>query len=137
MEEPLLLGPGSATPGWLVELETACFGDSFGPLGDHERVWAFPPAAFVRWAVVPLVAEGQLVRLAVDPGHRREGLARALLNLSEAVLRREGITILYLEVRVSNAGARTLYEREGWTFQGIRKAYYRNGEDAALYKKDL
>jgi len=42
-----------------------------------------------------------------------------------------------LEVGVSNAAARRLYEAAGWRESGLRKGYYRDGEDAALYAKRL
>lgn len=69
--------------------------------------------------------------IAVDPDHRRGGVASALL---EGVLGRAGDDANYtLEVRVSNAGAIALYERYGFRGVGRRPRYYAdNGEDAII-----
>jgi ribosomal-protein-alanine N-acetyltransferase len=69
--------------------------------------------------------------IAVDPDHRREGVAAGLL---EAVIARAGVDANYtLEVRVSNHGAIALYERHGFRGVGTRPRYYAdNGEDAII-----
>lgn len=134
MSRVLHLGPGAKVPGWVETLEQACFGEPWGPLGEGEHIWAMNPGAFTRWRIIPAVEEGELLRLGVARDLRRQGLGRALLRHCQAQLAQYGITVLLLEVRVSNLPARALYESEGWVFQGLRKAYYRNGEDAALYR---
>lgn len=137
MSVPLHLAPGSGLPGWIEELERACFDSVWGELEDCDHLWALPPSAFARWRVIPVIQEAELIRIAVDPSRRRAGLGRALLRHSEAMLLRLGIQTLFLEVRVSNLAAQTLYEAEGWHRTGLRPAYYRDGEDAALYRRDL
>lgn len=137
MIQGLHLGPGSALPEWLELLETATFGDSWGELADHERLWAEPGAGFARWAVVPAAGEAELLRLAVAPEARRTGQGRALLRSSVRDLQALGIQRLHLEVRVSNFAARALYEAEGWRLTGQRPRYYRDGEDAVLYTMNL
>ncbi|MDE3132059.1 MAG: ribosomal protein S18-alanine N-acetyltransferase [Acidobacteriota bacterium] len=69
--------------------------------------------------------------IAVDPGHRRAGVASALLA---GLIERAGADANYtLEVRVSNAGAIALYERHGFRGVGTRPRYYAdNGEDAII-----
>jgi len=69
--------------------------------------------------------------IAVDPEHRRAGVASALL---EGMIERAGEDANYtLEVRVSNAGAIALYERYGFHGVGRRPRYYAdNGEDAII-----
>ncbi len=130
------LGPGSQAPGWIEELDRLTFGESWGPLDDTEHLWS-SPGAFARWRVVEPAQEAELLRIAVDPARRRAGEGRALLRHCQARLAAMGIATLHLEVRVSNAPARALYEKEGWVARGIRKAYYRDGEDAALYVLEL
>jgi len=73
-----------------------------------------------------------LMNIAVDPDHRREGLATALLT--ELVHRVGGADArITLEVRESNQGAIDLYERFGFLAAGIRRRYYQdNGEDALI-----
>jgi ribosomal-protein-alanine N-acetyltransferase len=73
-----------------------------------------------------------LMNIAVDPGHRREGLATALLT--ELVHRVGGEAArVTLEVRESNHGAIDLYERFGFLAAGLRRRYYQdNGEDALI-----
>jgi ribosomal-protein-alanine N-acetyltransferase len=73
-----------------------------------------------------------LMNIAVDPDHRREGLATALLT--ELVHRVGGEEArLTLEVRESNHGAIDLYARFGFLAAGIRRRYYQdNGEDALI-----
>lgn len=71
-----------------------------------------------------------LMNIAVDPAHRREGLATALLT---ELLHRVGgdASRVTLEVRESNQGAIDLYERFGFRAAGLRRRYYQdNGEDA-------
>lgn len=131
------LAPGESLPPWLRALDAAVFGDAWTDPAAQEAVWMVEGAAFARWSVLRLAGEAELLRLAVDPARRGEGLARALLAAAEAELGPLGIRDLHLEVRVSNAAARGLYEACGWAPSGLRKAYYRDGEDAALYGKRL
>jgi ribosomal-protein-alanine N-acetyltransferase len=73
-----------------------------------------------------------LMNIAVDPDHRRQGLATALLT--ELVHRVGGDDArITLEVRQSNHGAIDLYERFGFLSAGMRRRYYQdNGEDALI-----
>ena len=71
-----------------------------------------------------------IMNVAVDPDHRRAGLATALLNrLLERV--DDDDARYTLEVRRSNDSALELYEKFGFKIAGIRRRYYQdNGEDA-------
>jgi ribosomal-protein-alanine N-acetyltransferase len=78
-----------------------------------------------------------VMNVAVAPEHRRQGIASMLLGrlfeLTGADDRR-GYT---LEVRVSNAGAISLYERLGFESRGVRRGYYTdNREDALIMWRD-
>ncbi len=131
------LGPGSELPIWVEDLDRKCFGEPWGRLADHEQAWSFQKQAFAMWSLNTVVAEAELLRIAVASDLRGHGLGRALLGACELELSRMDILKLLLEVRVSNIAARALYETCGWKQDGRRKAYYKNGEDAALYHKTL
>ena len=128
---------GEPLPAWLRALDAAVFGEAWTDPAPQEAVWMIEGAAFARWSVLRLAGEAELLRIAVDPARRGEGLAKALLGAAEAELAALGIQELHLEVRVSNAAARRLYEAGGWRETALRKGYYRDGEDAALYAKRL
>lgn len=129
------LGPGSRVPAWVEAIDRACFHEAWGPLDECEHIWAIHPFGFARWRIIPEVGEAELLRIGVAEAMRRGGQGRRLLRLSQAQLARCGVEVLHLEVRVSNAAARTLYESEGWVYRGLRKGYYRDGESAALYSR--
>jgi [ribosomal protein S18]-alanine N-acetyltransferase len=87
--------------------------------------------------------ESELLSLAIHPLFQKRGLGTALLAdvLREAAA--VGAVKMLLEVRSSNTAARTLYERQGFTEDGVRRGYYaspREGaprEDAVLYSLEL
>lgn len=132
----LHLGPGSALPLWVEALDRAAFGEAWTALDDDEQLWGFQGLAFARWRVVPAIREAELLRIAVLPEARGQGLGRDLLRACQDHLGREDIHTLHLEVRVSNAPARKLYQALGWKETGLRPKYYRDGEDAVLYRFD-
>jgi ribosomal-protein-alanine N-acetyltransferase len=71
-----------------------------------------------------------IMNVAVDPDHRRQGLATALLNRLLQRVDDEDARFT-LEVRRSNDSALELYERFGFKIAGVRRRYYQdNGEDA-------
>ena len=75
--------------------------------------------------------EADLRNIAVSPGHRRRGLARALLAAACHRLRQAGTKRLFLEVRVSNEAALSLYHSLGFDFHSRRKNYYRDPDEDA------
>ena len=78
-----------------------------------------------------------VMNVAVTAEYRRRGIARALLERLFEVTsadERRGYT---LEVRVSNVGAISLYERFGFRPKGVRRGYYTdNREDALIMWRD-
>ncbi|MCK6538803.1 MAG: ribosomal protein S18-alanine N-acetyltransferase [Anaerolineales bacterium] len=80
-----------------------------------------------------LVDEAHIATLATHPDHRRQGIARKLLEHALRYMSREGAISSFLEVRESNAAAREMYRKFGYEETGRRKRYYKDtGEDAIL-----
>jgi ribosomal-protein-alanine N-acetyltransferase len=85
-----------------------------------------------------LAPEWELENIVVAPAARRQGLGKRLLDALLAAARETNSTTVFLEVRESNAAARSLYEKAGFEQTGRRKAYYTNPvEDALLYRLTL
>ena len=79
--------------------------------------------------------EGQITNIATHPDFRRRGLARAVVGALAKYARENGITSIFLEVRESNAAARSLYKQCGFEEIGSRKRFYRAPvEDAVLMR---
>jgi len=78
-----------------------------------------------------------VMNVAVDSGHRRLGIASAMLSRLFEVTRDDAERGYTLEVRVSNLGAIGLYESFGFKSHGVRRGYYTdNREDALIMWKD-
>ena len=76
--------------------------------------------------------EADLVSIAVDERSRRQGLGAQLMEHMLDWCKKNGIVRLMLEVRMSNAPARAMYERFGFAEDGIRRGYYQNPREDAL-----
>jgi [ribosomal protein S18]-alanine N-acetyltransferase len=76
--------------------------------------------------------------LFVEQAHRRQGIGGALIGACMVWGRTAGASTIRLEVRASNAAARALYQRHGFSAAGIRRAYYSAPlEDALLLQAPL
>jgi [ribosomal protein S18]-alanine N-acetyltransferase len=76
--------------------------------------------------------EAEILDVAVCDSLRCRGVGRTLVESAFARCRAGGIALLFLEVRVGNLAAISLYRRLGFRESGRRKGYYGNGEDAML-----
>lgn len=77
-------------------------------------------------------SEAELLKVAVGPQWRRQGIAEALLQeLCNQFRVRNGERI-FLEVRSQNFPALQLYTKLGWMEVGQRKGYYKEPADDAL-----
>ena len=81
------------------------------------------------WLVVD---ELHITVVAVDPGQRRLGLGRQVLGDLLQRARAEGARHATLEVAAVNTAAVALYAQMGFAQAGVRRAYYRNGDDALI-----
>ncbi|HET7196448.1 MAG TPA: ribosomal protein S18-alanine N-acetyltransferase [Nocardioides sp.] len=89
-------------------------------------------------AVVSVVADiSELQRIAVDPFHRRDGLATQLLDGVVALARDEGAGRLLLEVREDNHGALAFYAARGFVEIDRRPRYYRDGGTAVVMRRGV
>jgi ribosomal-protein-alanine N-acetyltransferase len=91
------------------------------------------------WGGVLVAADAaEILTVGVVPAARRQGLARRMLAALYAEARRRGAVEMFLEVRVDNAAAITLYEREGFVEVGRRPGYYDRGRvDAVVMRRVL
>lgn len=82
------------------------------------------------------VDELHLLNLSVAPAVQGRGHARCMLDDLRSLARGHRAAQLWLEVRLSNARARELYERYGFRNVGLRRGYYpargRRREDAVV-----
>lgn len=82
------------------------------------------------WLVID---EAHITTLAVDPEHRRQGIARRLLKDMLFEAKKRGAVCATLEVRAGNSAASSLYESLGFERRAVRPKYYPdNREDAAI-----
>ena len=68
--------------------------------------------------------EGEITNVAVDPMYRRNGIGEKLMSAILAEGKEAGIALVILEVRVSNEPAIQLYEKFGFSIQGVRRGFY-------------
>lgn len=76
--------------------------------------------------------EVQITNVAVDPSFRGRGVAHLLLARLITDMKERGMSVVFLEVRVSNLAAIKLYESFDFAYSGYRKQFYENNEDAHL-----
>ncbi len=127
-----------------ASLEGACMGtDAWNArmLADEldrtDRVWwmATRGGKLAGYAGALVVdGDAQILKVCTSPDARRSGVATALLGRALEDARNLGAKTCSLEVRESNAGARTFYETCGMTFSGMRPGYYSDRESAAIYE---
>lgn len=67
----------------------------------------------------------ELAGLAVDPDHRRRGVARRLVDATVAEAARRGARKLMLRVLGTNHAARPLYESCGFVVEGVLRDEFR------------
>jgi [ribosomal protein S18]-alanine N-acetyltransferase len=114
---------------FLQELEVECarsvVAETNGRIAGYVLFWLLPD-------------EIDIHNIAVHREYRRRGLGRLLLNQVVARAKRRQSLRVTLEVRISNIGARKLYEASGFVISGIRRGYYSdNGEDALAMELNL
>ncbi len=126
----------------LVELERACLPDfwrknTLQNLINEARYlilivedWGY----LIGWSAAGVA---EIERVGVLPARRGDGWGAALVNQSVAAFANRNAREVWLEVRESNAAARALYAKCGFDESGRRRAYYDDGEDALLMKREL
>lgn len=118
------------TPDDLARLHAAAFaGERPWAAGEFAGLLAAPGALLLGDARAFLLArvtldEAEVLTLATHPVHRRQGLARSLLDAFHEEATRRGASRAILDVAEDNAAARGLYERAGYAEAGRRPAYY-------------
>lgn len=68
--------------------------------------------------------EGQITNIAIKSSYRRQGYGTMLTRKLIKELFTLGMQEIFLEVRISNIPAISLYRRLGFTVKGVRKSYY-------------
>lgn len=125
----------------IAQLEAQCFSDPWSEksiaseLENPLSLWLVAEENGQVYGYVgsqTVLDESDMMNVAVDPRFRRQGIARALIEVLIAELAKMGSRCLRLEVRVSNESARALYARMGFQQLGLRKNYYHNPKEDAL-----
>lgn len=82
-----------------------------------------------------LVRKGHVVSIAVLPENRRKGVAQALINRALEGMQYYKAKQCFLEVRVTNEAAVSLYKKLGFEITRTINGYYSDGEDAYVMTK--
>jgi ribosomal-protein-alanine N-acetyltransferase len=86
------------------------------------------------------LGECHILNLCISPTHQRRGHGYHLLTYALVWAKEQGASVVYLEVRRSNAQAIALYRKMNFKQIGERKDYYpmpKGREDALIFARDL
>jgi ribosomal-protein-alanine N-acetyltransferase len=99
---------------------------------------AFLSGRLVGYLIVSRYVDAwHIMNVAVEPDHRRSGVARELVEDLLARTAHDQQRGYTLEVRPSNKEAISLYEQLGFRHRGVRRGYYTdNREDALIMWRD-
>lgn len=81
--------------------------------------------------------EVQITNIAVAKDKRGSGIASKILSRIINDMVQKDMSLIFLEVRISNTPARKLYESAGFVYTGKRNSFYDDNEDALLMTKFL
>lgn len=84
-----------------------------------------------------LARKGHIVSIAVRGQHRGKGVGTMLMRSSQEAMVAKAVTETYLEVRVTNSEAISLYQRLGYRVTSRLEAYYKDGEAALVMAAPL
>ncbi len=84
-----------------------------------------------------LMKKGHIVSVAVLPQYRHKGVGEALVNEAMKGMQLYNAKQCFLEVRVTNMPAISLYKKLGFQISRTIKGYYADGEDAYLMSREL
>ena len=84
-----------------------------------------------------LARKGHIVSIAVKDQHRGKGVGTLLVKASQDAMVKKDASESYLEVRVTNDEAVSLYQRLGYTVTSRLEAYYKDGEAALVMATKL
>lgn len=131
--------------GMVAELEKECFGEDAWSenllrqeIGQPDKYYflLFSDKKLVAYGgFLQVIDEADIMNIAVSEEYRRQGYATRVLREIFFKAKELGIKRITLEVRESNEAARSLYEKNGFVFSGIRRNYYRNKENCCIYWK--
>ena len=83
------------------------------------------------------IKKGHIVSIAVMPQHRGKGIGQALVTKAMDGMRLYNAKQCFLEVRVTNTTAISLYKKLGFKITRTIHGYYSDGEDAYLMSREL
>ncbi|MFW9257188.1 ribosomal protein S18-alanine N-acetyltransferase [Nostoc sp. CALU 546] len=128
----------------LLELDQACFGGLWTMEGyqreldspNSDLLGLFSPVSNSMllgmgcfWSILD---EAHITILAVHPQYHRQGLGQALLYALIKTACDRKMERATLEVRASNLGAISLYQKFGFKTAGRRRRYYQDNDEDAL-----
>ena len=122
------------------KLETLCFSEPWSENsleilldGDNFGIVCLTDGQVAAYGGMTCVLdEGAVTNIAVAPEYRRQGIGRAVVRAMLAEAESKGISSVFLEVRVSNEAAISLYRSEGFLECGIRKGFYKRPVEDAI-----
>ncbi len=82
--------------------------------------------------VTHVLDEAQIINVATANEYKRQGCAQSVLNRVFDECDQKGIASISLEVRESNLGAISLYQKLGFEIAGKRNGFYQNPRENAF-----
>ncbi len=83
------------------------------------------------------ILQARIYSLNVHPSYRRIGIGGLLMDMALKFLKERGFRKFTLEAGINNTAARNLYESKGFSVDKILRNYYKNGDDALHFIKNL
>jgi ribosomal-protein-alanine N-acetyltransferase len=97
--------------------------------GDHSYVYV-ADGKIIGYIITCIEGNAaHVISIATDPQYRRRGVGKSLLCTALSLLAKGEVQEVFLEVRVTNEVALSLYRAAGFEVVEVLKNYYSDGED--------